>query len=165
MIVIGVDAGISGAWAAIQDGKLIALDDVPVAGDGTRRMISAVLLADAWSRLAEREGPIDRVVIEQVNVRPGQAVSGVYRFGFSCGLVEGVCGGLNLRTQYVTSPVWKRHFGLSQDKDLSRQLAIRTWPDIAHIAFKRKADHGKAEAALIALWGYRAAQAAGEAAA
>jgi crossover junction endodeoxyribonuclease RuvC len=164
MIVVGVDAGISGAWAAVKDGQLIALDDVPTAGDGTKRMISGVLLADAWARLAEREGPIDRVVIERVGAMPGQGVSSMFRFGFACGVVEGVAGGLNRPVQYVTPQVWKRHFGLSQDKDASRQLAIQMWPELAPLAFKFKHSHGKAEAALIAVWGYRAAQAAGEAA-
>ena len=51
---------------------------------------------------------------------------------------------------------------LSQDKDASRQLAIQEWPHIAHLAFRRKCDHGRAEAALIALWGWNAFSASGE---
>lgn len=164
MIVVGVDPGINGAWAAIKDGKLIALDELPTAGDGTKRMISGTLFAGRLEFLAEQEGTIDRIVVERVGAMPGQGVSSMFRFGFACGVIEGVAGGLCLPVQYVAPAVWRRHFALPPGKEASRFRAIHEWPDIASLAFRRKADHGKAEAALIALWGYRAAQAAGEAA-
>lgn len=164
MMVIGVDPGIEGAWAVIADGKLIALDKLPTAGDGTARMVSGALWSDVITDLIRREGFIDRVIVERVGAMPGQGVSSMFRFGRAVGVIDGVIGAYNIPIQYVTPSVWKRHFGLSAEKEASRQLAIQTWPDIAHLAFRLKSDHGKAEAALIALWGYRAAVAAGEAA-
>lgn len=164
MMVLGVDPGIEGAWAAIDNGRLVALSKLPTAGDGTSRMVSGTLLADALMGFMQVEGPISRVVVERVSARPGQGVSSMFRFGRAVGVIDGVIGGLNLPIQYVTPGVWKRHFGLPAEKEAARQLAIQTWPDIAHLAFRLKSDHGKAEAALIALWGYRAAIASGEAA-
>jgi crossover junction endodeoxyribonuclease RuvC len=41
---------------------------------------------------------------------------------------------------------------LSSDKDTSRQLAMQRFPDYAE-KFVRKKDDGRAEAALIALYG------------
>lgn len=165
MIILSVDPGLDGAWAAIKDGRLIALKDLPTVGDGTRRMVSGTLLADQWSTLIEREGPVSRVVVERVAARPGQGVSSMYRFGFVCGVIDGVAGGLNLPISYVTPTVWKRHFNLPSDKDAARALAVQTWPEIAAQAFSRVKDHGKAEAALIGLWSWRAAVVAGEVAA
>jgi crossover junction endodeoxyribonuclease RuvC len=52
---------------------------------------------------------------------------------------------------YVTPGKWKRFYGLSAEKEKSRELAIQTWP--ASDAFRRKKDHGRAEAALLALYG------------
>ncbi len=167
MIIIGVDPGINGAWAAIKDGQLIALDELPTVGDGKDRMVCARLLAGSWTHFREREGSIGKVVIEKVNAAPIQGriqgTSSMFRFGFACGVIDGVVGGLALSSHPILPNIWKRHFGLPAEKEASRQLAIRTWPQIAHIAFKHKKDHGKAEAALISLWGWRAAVAAGEA--
>jgi crossover junction endodeoxyribonuclease RuvC len=169
MIVIGIDPGINGAWAAIKDGKLIALDELPTVGDGTKRMVSGELFAGRLEFFSEQEGPIGRVIIERVSAAPVngrvQGTSSMFRFGQAYGVILGVVGALALPSLPVEPKVWKGHFGLYADKEASRLLAIRTWPDIAHIAFKHKKDHGKAEAALIALWGYRAAQVAGEVAA
>ena len=64
----------------------------------------------------------------------------------------------------MTPAKWKSHFALSSDKEAARQLAIRTWPDIAALAFARKADVDKAEAALIALYAHQTAQRGEEAA-
>jgi crossover junction endodeoxyribonuclease RuvC len=47
---------------------------------------------------------------------------------------------------------WKKHFSLDKDKDKSRALANRRFPD-NHQDFARKKDDGRAEAALIALYG------------
>eukprot|EP00775_Hariotina_reticulata_P013092 gene13092-13219_t len=52
---------------------------------------------------------------------------------------------------------WKKHLGLlSQDKDSSRQLAIDVYSNAGKSQqdmLRRKRDHGRAEALLIAAWG------------
>lgn len=170
MIVLGFDPGaVSGAWAAIKGGQLIALHELPVSGVGTNRMVDAVILADQLSQMLGREvdGPLRGQVcayVERVNAFRGQGISSAFRFGRGVGIIDGVIGGLNIRVDYPTPAEWKRYFRIPADKEAARQLAIRLFPDIAHLAFRRKADVDKAEAALIALFGYRAAVAAGEAA-
>ena len=65
--------------------------------------------------------------------------------------------------RYVTPAVWKRHFGLifpkgtpkAQIKAASRALAQKRFPALADL-FKRVKDDGRAEACLIALYGYEA---------
>lgn len=48
--------------------------------------------------------------------------------------------------------MWKRRLGLiGQDKDVGRLLAIQRFPSAAHL-LRRKKDHGRADALLIALW-------------
>ena len=64
-------------------------------------------------------------------------------------LVEGIGIGMGLPVKYYTPAVWKRHMKLTGDKDMSRGMAARLWPDRADW-LKRKGDHDKAEAALIA---------------
>jgi crossover junction endodeoxyribonuclease RuvC len=167
MIHIGIDPGaVSGAWAAIKDGQLIALHELPVSGVGTNKMVDAVLLADQIGGFIEREGPGTYNVfalVEKVGSFPGQGISSAFRFGRGVGIIDGVLGGLNIPTEYETPAKWKAHFRLPADKEAARQLAIRTWPDIAPLAFRRKADVDKAEAALIALYAHnRLARLAGE---
>lgn len=158
--ILGIDPGIEGAWAIVDSfGNLQACEDMPVAGEGTNRMVSAPLLK--WA--IDRHKPTIAIV-ERVASRPGQGVASMFKFGRSVGVIEGVIGACDLRIVYVAPAVWKRHFGLSGDKEPSRLRAIETWPASAAEHFRLKKDHGKAEAALIALWGLRAAMAAGEAA-
>jgi len=54
--------------------------------------------------------------------------------------------------QYVTPSKWKAHFGLTRDKGVSRGMAMQRFPEYAE-KFKRVKDDGRAEAALIALYG------------
>lgn len=157
MIVLGIDPGIIGGWAIVDNGKLISAGELPVAGEGAQRMVSAPLLR---SVLAFRP---DQAVVERVAAMPGQGVSSMFRFGRAVGIVEGVIGGASIPVLHVQPAVWKRHFGLGPDKEAARQRAIETWPEMADLLFSRKKDHGAAEAALIALWGFRAAKHAGAA--
>ena len=54
----------------------------------------------------------------------------------------------------VPPSTWKKALGLSADKNASRQRAIETWPE--HVrTFARVRDDGRAEAALLALFGAR----------
>jgi len=144
-IVMGVDPGISGAIAfyfPMVPGR-IAVDDVPVAGGE----INVAELA----RLIRIHRPT-MAVIERVSAMPGQGVASMFNFGRSYGDVRGVIGALDVPLHFVTPQKWKKHFGLSSDKDQSRLRAIRLFPAVAE-SFKLKKHDGRAEAALIALYG------------
>jgi hypothetical protein len=54
---------------------------------------------------------------------------------------------------FVPPQKWKKAMGLGSNKDESRILASRQWPDSAHM-FNRKKDADRAEAALIAYYGH-----------
>lgn len=147
-VVLGVDPGISGAVAFYYPQEApsrIAVYDVPVAGGE----INAPGLAD----LIQSHGATV-AWIERVGSMPGNSASSMFNFGRSYGDVRGVIGALKIRTHFVTPQEWKKHFRLSRDKDESRMLAIRMFPDVAH-HFQRKKDDGRAESALIALYGYQ----------
>lgn len=143
--VLGVDPGVSGAVAFYSPGlpERIAVEDVPVAGGE----ISAPHLASMIRRFAP-----SMAVVERVNAFPGQGVSSVFNFGRAYGDVRGVIGALNIPLHLVSPQKWKKHFGLSSDKDQSRALAVRRFPVVAE-HFKLKKHDGRAEAALIALYG------------
>jgi len=146
--IMGIDPGVTGAIAFYfpdAPGR-IAVDDVPVAGGE----ISAPHLAS----MVRRYSPT-LAVIEKVNAMPGQGVVSMFNFGRSYGDVRGVIGALNIPLHFVSPQKWKKHFGLTSDKDQSRMLAIRMFPTVSE-HFKLKKHDGRAEAALIALYGAEA---------
>jgi crossover junction endodeoxyribonuclease RuvC len=91
------------------------------------------------------------VVIEHVHAFKGQGVTSMFNFGKSYGTALGVIGALKIPTIHVSPTKWKKYFGLSANKEEGRKLAIDKWPACLH--FRRKKDHGRAEAALLAVYG------------
>jgi crossover junction endodeoxyribonuclease RuvC len=101
-------------------------------------------------QLVQTHAP-ELAVIELVHAMPKQGVSSVWNFGVAFGMARGVISGAFIPTHLVSPTKWKKHFGLDSDKEKARALAISKWPECAH--FNRKKDHGRAEAALLALYG------------
>jgi len=149
--VCGFDCGLSGACAGIElhasGVRIITVTDMPVTGVGSKRRVDAIGLQQ-W--LLE-VGP-HHAVIETAQPFPRQGVSSIFRYGRAAGVVEGVVAVCGIPIEYVSAAHWKRTLHLSADKEASRALAIARFPD-AHAFFARKGDHGKAEAALLALFG------------
>lgn len=146
--ILGIDPGMEGAYALIDDNRLLHTDDLPIVGTGARRRVSGALFHAIALRLAP-----DVAVIEEVASMPRQGVASTFRFGRAVGTIEGVLAMLPLKM--VTPAIWKKHFSIPGKLDggaeRSRQLAIERFPDQAEL-FARKKDHNRAEAALIALW-------------
>jgi crossover junction endodeoxyribonuclease RuvC len=144
-VIMGIDPGISGAIAFYFPvaPERIAVDDVPVAGGEINVHELARLIRVHRPTLA---------VIERVSAMSGQGVTSMFNFGRSYGDVRGTIGAMEVPLHFVTPQKWKKHFGLSSDKDESRLRAIRLFPAVAD-SFNLKKHDGRAEAALIALYG------------
>jgi crossover junction endodeoxyribonuclease RuvC len=142
---MGVDPGVSGAIAFYdcERHEAIAVYDMPAVG----KEVDGASIAD----MITRHSP-SIAIIESVHAMPKQGVSSSFNFGFSYGSVRGVVAGAKVRTVLVAPTKWKKHYGLSSDKEMSRALAIRTWPGASDF-FRRKKDDGRAEAALLAYYG------------
>ena len=143
--ILGLDPGAaSGACAFFYPDRphLISAYDMPVADN--------VVNASALYDLIKDHSP-DFAVVEQVHAFKGQGVTSMFNFGRSYGIAVGVVGSLKVAALQVSRQRWKKYYGLSSDKEESRALAISKWPASLH--FRRKKDNGKAEAALMALYG------------
>lgn len=148
MIIFSVDPGLGGAWALVVDGKPAIVGDMPVAGEGSRRRVSAGVLAGFI-----RNAHPDLCVIEQVGPMPGNGVSGMFRFGMAYGAAIAVANVLDVPIELVVPAVWKRHHKLlGQPKEASRLKALDLAPGLAG-SLSRKMDDGRAEAILIGLYG------------
>jgi crossover junction endodeoxyribonuclease RuvC len=76
----------------------------------------------------------------------------MFRFGETYGATQMAVAAHAMPIHYVTPAKWKGHFKLSRDKGVSRSVAIQRFPKNA-ADFSRVKDDGRAEAALIALYG------------
>ena len=149
MIVIGIDPGLTGAITVLQNGRHLHIHDMPTAPRGGRNAVAAAALADILGQWDDAHA-----FVEHVHSMPGQGVSSSFNFGHGCGVIDGVLAALCIPTTLVTPQKWKKAMGVSADKDQARGRAMQLFPDRASM-FARKKDDGRAEACLIALYGYQ----------
>jgi crossover junction endodeoxyribonuclease RuvC len=155
MKILGVDPGIRGGLAIVMvnDGAapmLVDAIDIPVVGIGAKERVD-VLAIRTW---IETHKP-NCAVIERAQAMPKQGASSGFKYGRSVGSIEAVIACAAVPMTIVEPTVWKRFHRLrGGEKELSRLRALMLFPT-AHTVLARKKDHGRAEAALIALAGVK----------
>lgn len=153
MRILGIDPGVSGAVALIENGKLVFVDDMPTVEVAVGKSKRKRIVAQMVDSLLLKLNP-DLIVLEQVSTRPGEGAVGAFSFGRGLGILEGVIASRKFSCQWVMPAVWKRNLDVPADKDAARLKAIALFPHMAK-EFARKKDDGRAEACLIALYGLR----------
>ena len=145
MIFAAIDPGaVHAAIAVFHDHTPVFVDDI--------RTVNGMLDATAFAH-ALGDMRVERMVVENVHSMPKQGVSSSFKFGMGVGIIHGVAGALRLPMTLVTPNQWKAFHGLRADKELSRALAIRKWPE-HNRHLDRKKDADRAEALLIGDWYY-----------
>jgi crossover junction endodeoxyribonuclease RuvC len=151
MRIIGVDPGLSGGIAILDNTNVIELFNMPVMPDGKknkRQLNSALLVKLIRDNIKNLEDTV--MVVEQVNAMPGQGVTSMFNFGQTFGAIKGICAALGLPIFFVRPAKWKKHFELiNSSKDSSRTKAIEMYPSISEQLSKKK-DVNKSDAILIA---------------
>ena len=142
--IMGIDPGVSGAVAFYFPAHpaRISVYDAPSVGKEIN--------APAFAELIHQYKPTI-CYIESVNAMPKQGVVSSFNFGQAYGCVRGVVAACGVPTVLVSPRKWKVFFALDSDKEKSRRLAIMKWPESNQ--FNLKKHDGRAEAALIALYG------------
>ena len=151
MKIIGIDPGLSGAIAVVQNNKVLAIYDMPVMTEGkkNKKQLNSAQLVNIIRENTGNEDEI-AVVVEQVNAMPGQGVTSMFNFGQTFGAIKGICAALKLPIFFVRPSKWKKHFELiNSSKDSSRTKAIEMYPSLANQLSKKK-DVNKSDAILIA---------------
>lgn len=176
MIAVGIDPGITGAIAFMQDdGTLLHVDDMPwesvlIAGTERRTVSAAVFCRTLVKGIAKFTGHGQvaghaHVFLERLTAMPSvnnktgardrqPSPASMMAFGRGGGIIEGACAMAGLSITVVAPATWKLAMRCPSGKDMARVLTLQTFPTHAEW-FKRKMDHGRAEATLIALWGTR----------
>ena len=151
MKIVGIDPGLSGAIAIIEDNKVVGIFDMPVMAEGKknkRQLNSAQLVNIIKDNIKMNEEIV--VIVEQVNAMPGQGVTSMFNFGQTFGAIKGVCAALKLPIFFVRPSKWKKHFKLiNSSKDSSRTKVIEMYPSLSNQLAKKK-DVNKSDAILIA---------------
>ncbi len=151
MKIIGIDPGLSGAIAILENNKVLNIFDIPVMSEGkkNKRQLNSALLVDLLKENINQEEEVT-VVVEQVNAMPGQGVTSMFNFGQTFGALKGICAALELPIFFVRPSKWKKHFELiNSSKDASRTKAIEMYPKLSSQLSKKK-DVNKSDAILIA---------------
>jgi hypothetical protein len=139
---IGIDPGKTGAIAVVDgDEMTVRVFDMP----GTIEEKRAILSKIGSVRCAWIEKPF---FPRMIGIKNAVTIAQAYGEMKACLFYAGV------PTNEIQPAGWKKHFGLSSDKDASRAYASSVFPDQAHL-WARKKDDGRAEAALIAYYGWR----------
>jgi len=166
MVIVGIDPGMNGAacafYRADHEGPEFVADaiDLPTCADNSKTQIDVA----AWGRWLKRVG-CAHFFIENVTPMPSRpgadgerrsmGATSAFRFGMAIGQLRATAQTLGIPGTLVVPRVWKAYYDLvGPDKEQSRQLALELYPDAA-IYLKRKKDHQRAEAILIARWGDR----------
>ena len=151
MKIIGIDPGLSGGIAILENNKVLNMFDMPVMSEGKknkRQLNSAQLVSLIKENISSNDEIA--VVVEQVNAMPGQGVTSMFNFGQTFGAIKGVCAALELPIFLVRPSKWKKYFELiNSSKDSSRTKAIEMYPILSDQLSKKK-DVNKSDAILIA---------------
>jgi hypothetical protein len=147
---IGIDPGMTGA-VAIVDTHFIVIDCPVFEKMKSNERTSYDLLG--MSGLLEQYQKNTFAVLEELHPqsKPIGAVAN-FHMGRGFGLWEMALVANGIPYIKVLPNKWKKAMGLNTNKDFSRQKAIELFP-LAHERLKRKKDHGRAEALLLAEYG------------
>jgi len=105
----------------------------------------------AWL-LAPYTGLQSHVLIEEAQAMPGQGTRSMFTIGLGFGVWLGILATLGLAHTRISPGVWKRVLGLTNDKEQARLRAQQLYPGAS---LRRKKDHGRSEALLLARYGWR----------
>ena len=152
-VFIGIDPGLSGALAIIDDEFVSVYDapSVPV------KKGNDYLVADMASLIRQASSLRSCYAILEAGIAmPNQSSSSTAKAARGGGLWEGMLVMAGVPYELVRPAAWKKIMGVSADKGEARVMAQKLFPQIAQ-QFSRVKDDGRAEAALIAEFARRKA--------
>ncbi len=149
MIQIGIDPGLSGAIAVLDNEKCIGIWDMPTMQKSKgKNQVDPYQLSD----LLRQINPV-MAWVELVSAMPGQGVTSMFSFGEGCGVIRGCLAAKLIPFQYILPREWKAYFKLKgKDKQASIPAAKQLIPSSSEWIHLKK-HSGRADALLIAKFG------------
>lgn len=156
-LLIGIDPGLSGAVVVVDCDRrqLVDVMDLPTFQKKTTARKSGFfghLDIHMLSTMIDLYAPLTALaVLEEPGAMPEQGLSSTFRFGHICGQIHGVLAGHYIPVAPVKPSVWKSALALSANKDESRDMATKAFPQGAGFWSKKK-HNDRAEAALLTVY-------------
>ena len=110
MIVCGIDPGLSGALAIVNNEHDCESILMPTMGEKAQKLVDGGAIARFLN-----ENDVEFAVVELVSARPGQGVSSMFRFGAAYGVMLGVLHSLCIPHKFVSPAKWKREIAELSD--------------------------------------------------
>lgn len=145
---MGIDPGAHGAIACLEGAQLV-VRDMPTISEGAKSRERCD--PSAMAALMRAFQP-DHVFVELVHSMPGNGGTAMFTFGTAYGYARGIPAALGFPVTLVSPMAWKQALRVPADKDAARSRASQLMPKHAGLWPLKKHD-GRAEAALIALYG------------
>lgn len=150
--IIGIDPGATGAISIIDPARsVMSVLDMPIKNvgkSGKRTEVDGKAIVDFVDNNCENAV----CYIEDVWSLPHDGHVGAFNFGDKYGTVKGVMSVLDIPLYRVRPNVWKLKMKAPADKRQSCERAKKLFPNHASL-FNRLKDDGRAESAMIALYG------------
>lgn len=144
-IYIGVDVGVTGAMAVMDDSaNILFVSDTP----------TVLTLKSGLEKTVSQVDCNPVAAVEKVGAMPGQGVVSMFNFGYMAGAVNALLVCLAIPHILVTPRQWQANIippklAPKQRKELSIDKAIAIYPN-AWKYLNRKKDHGRADAMHLA---------------
>ncbi len=172
---MGIDPGLSGAIAILKDHEVMTFP-MPLRSEKkmryrmTTRQVNKKKIKKRklievrqnyidegalWELLYDHLGDLKLypfVYLEQVHAMPNQGVSSMFNFGMTYGIIRGVLCSHGFKIVDVRPTEWQTYLKVPKGKAGSIAKASELMPDSAS---EWQKDDGRAEAALIAHYGWR----------
>ena len=153
-IYVGIDPGLDGAIVVLRNGSIEALV-VPTLkqGKGNKRMYNVPLMA----RLIKALSPVTLAALEKGRAGPGQGVSSMFRFGYGCGLWEGILAALKIPYVIVHPNTWQKAICIGLSGDAKARAVAAAGSRLPGLELRKsdratKPHQGIADAACLALY-------------
>lgn len=171
MLTIGVDAGVTGAIAFLdRNGQFAAVHDLPICRSGKLQWVDGIELLTIMRRVkSDLNATNAQAFVERTQPTPKLGVCTANSLGLTLGSIVTTLQIAGVSTELVLPQAWKRAHGLlmpdAKDRDKKAASLTRArmlFPTCEGL--ERAKDNNRAEAILIAHYGYRLARGARDAA-
>lgn len=149
----GIDPGLTGALCVLDFSTYhLHLWDTPtvsvkMSGSTVRKRCDPRAFHEALTTF-----PLDDITLENVHSTPNDGHVGAFSFGKVTGITIGLIYGLDIPLHEVSPAKWKKDMLVPAHKEAAKARASQLFPNCVN-GWKRALDHGRAEAAIIALFG------------
>jgi hypothetical protein len=160
--VLGVDPGANGALALynVNDGLILNVwrmpnEEIILTNKKKTKRVDILKLWKLYNLVYENVNSKNGVLhihIEKVQAFGKESAPAAFNFGYAAAIPAALSYALKLTPILVHPTIWKRNIGLqASDKDESRLLAIKLFPELA-VLLKYKKDVDLADAIHIAMY-------------